>query len=150
MSPHTTLVTIACIYNPLQKTFLLTKRKEFGKEDKDYVTECWNFPGGGIQFKEDPEAALIREVKEELSADVNILALLPRIFSSVRHNWHGLLICYLCTIHTAAKITLNHESESFGWFTIEEIEKLPTLPHTSEIAKLAQKIHLIKYNNLIK
>ena len=34
----------------------------------------WTFPGGGIEFGEDPECAVVREVKEETGLDVEPLS----------------------------------------------------------------------------
>ena len=49
------------------------------KDDKILVTQrgygewkgWWEFPGGKIEDAETPEKALIREIHEELSADIN-------------------------------------------------------------------------------
>lgn len=132
-------VAIALIYDKKTGKFLMTQRREIDREDVDYG-HCWNFPGGGIQWGEDPKTALIREIKEELALEINIIMLIPHIFSPIRNNWHGLLICYLCEMKNInSPIVLNHESMDYKWYGLEEIKKLHTLPMAYEVAKEASK-----------
>ncbi|MBI4973139.1 NUDIX hydrolase [Candidatus Roizmanbacteria bacterium] len=132
-------VAIAIIYNKKTNKYLMTQRKEIDRDDVDYG-HCWNFPGGGIQWGEDPKVALTREINEELNVEINILTLIPRIFSPIRNNWHGLLICYLCEMKDIdAPIVLNHESMDHGWFSLEEIKKLKTLPLAYDVAIEAER-----------
>jgi len=133
-------VIIGVIADKTINKFLLTKRKEVDFEDKEYG-ECWHFPGGGIEFGEDPKTALNRELLEEIGVKVNILELVPEIFSPVRNNWQGILICYLCVLsNRESVIKLNHEATRYDWFTLKEIKSLPTLPFAYEIARCASNL----------
>jgi len=133
-------VAIAIIHK--NDRFLLTERKGTDPDDDKKMGRVWHFPGGGIEFGEEIENTLKREIQEELGLDVSIEQQLPKIYSAIRPCWHGLLIPFLCSIKGEEHIVLDHESFQSGWFSREEILKLHILPFVTEM--LEETVLLLK------
>ena len=72
---------------------VLIARRPEGKE----MAGLWEFPGGKVEPGETPEAALIREVREELGIDTAESCLAPFTFASHAYaDFHLLMPLYIC------------------------------------------------------
>ncbi len=86
------LLVAACALIDSDGRILLARRPE-GKK----MAGIWEFPGGKLAPGETPEAALIRELKEELGIDVTASCLAPFTFASHEYEkFHLLMPLYLC------------------------------------------------------
>lgn len=129
-------VAIAIIHK--DNKYLLTERKGNDPDDPP-GGRVWHFPGGGVEFGETVESALIREIKEELNLTIKMERQLSHTYSVIRPTWHGILIPYICSIIGEENIVLDHESFRYGWFTPKEVIKLHKLPFVQDMLDEAQK-----------
>jgi len=86
------VLVVACALVDTDGRVLICKRPE-GKA----LAGLWEFPGGKVEPGEGPEAALIREMDEELGITITASCLAPFVFASHSYEtFHLLMPLYLC------------------------------------------------------
>lgn len=102
---------------------VLVQRRPAGKA----MAGLWEFPGGKVERGETPEAALARELGEELGIFVAPGDLAPLTFASQRvGDRHMLLLLYRCTRWAGAPRALDADLQL--WRTPDDMEDLPMPP----------------------
>ena len=85
----------------------------------------WEFPGGKIELDETPEAAIVREIKEELETEVEVVELLD-VVEYDYPNFHLSMDCFICKIKSGDLVLKEHEAAK--WLTKETLGSVEWLP----------------------
>lgn len=85
----------------------------------------WEFPGGKIEPGECPQEALVREIREELDADIEVGELLETVEWDYP-DFHLKMHCFICSL-VSESVHLN-EHEAAAWLTRETLRSVKWLP----------------------
>lgn len=113
-----TIKVVAAVINHGDKIFVT--RRNYGDFEN-----MWEFPGGKIEPGETKEAALIREIKEELELDIKVSDFLIKVEYDYP-NFHLEMDCYLSSI-CGGELKLNAHNDA-KWTTIKELDTLTWVP----------------------
>ena len=91
------------------------------KHTKEYISLKWEFPGGKVEVGESREEALVREIREELSVDIEV----SEFLMTVEHTYpdfHLTMHVFKCVLNQG-QISLN-EHVALKWLSTDELDQL--------------------------
>lgn len=116
------LLVVACALVDVEGRVLLAQRPE-GKS----MAGLWEFPGGKLADGETPEAALIRELREELGIETREACLSPLFFASHAYEkFHLLMPLYICR-KWEGRVT-PREGQQLAWVRPQKLADYPMPP----------------------
>lgn len=90
----------------------------------------WEFPGGKVEPDETPEAALVREIREELATEISV----DRYVTTIEWDYpafHLSMRCYLCSVVSGSLTLLQHEAAA--WLDRAHLRTVQWLPADESI-----------------
>jgi 8-oxo-dGTP diphosphatase len=100
------ILVVACALVDADRRVLIAQRPQ-GKQ----LAGLWEFPGGKLEAGETPEAALIRELREELEIETKEACLAPLTFASHTYDdWHLMMPLYVCRKWQGTPVAKEHSA----------------------------------------
>lgn len=117
-----TVLVAAVALIDVEGRVLLAQRPE-GKS----MAGLWEFPGGKVESAETPEAALVRELHEEIGIDTWKSCLAPLTFASHSYEtFHLLMPLYACRKWQGTPMA--REGQSLAWVRPNRLRDYPMPP----------------------
>ncbi len=108
----------AFILNDKEELLMVLRAKNAKAEPN-----TWMIPGGSIDFNEKIEDAVMREIKEEIGVDIEIVDLLNvvnHILPEEKQHW--LSPTFICRIKSGTpKIMEPHKHNGLRWFKLDDM-----------------------------
>ncbi|MBI1215636.1 MAG: 8-oxo-dGTP diphosphatase MutT [Alphaproteobacteria bacterium] len=110
MAPPAKIVHVAAVVLVDADGRVLLAQRPEGKA----LAGLWEFPGGKIEPGETPEAALVRELEEELGIDTKASCLAPLTFASHRYDdFHLFMPVFVCRVWKG--VVTSREGQGLAW-----------------------------------
>ncbi len=107
----------------------------------------WEFPGGKIKKDESQEEALIREIKEELKADIYVVDYLTTV-NYEYPNFNLIMHAYICSLESDPKFVYHNdtelEHENMAWLEPDDLDSLDWLPADIEVIERYKFLRRVK------
>lgn len=97
----------------------------------------WEFPGGKVEPGETSQEALVREIKEELDADIIVGDLLTTVEYDYP-TFHLSMDCFWVTLVEGSKMKLL-EHEAAKWLAMDELDEVEWLPADVNVVEAIKK-----------
>ena len=139
------IVAVVGVVFDVNNKVLLSQRNQ---PQTPYAHDKWQFPGGGMEFGEDPIETVKREVKEETGIDIELLSEKPVLHSSnlsmPEEDIH-LVVLGFPARYVSGEINVSADSETKDakWCDAEKIDFSVCIPEAEPIFKKLQENRLL-------
>ena len=118
-APKRMVLVVACALVDADGRVLIAQRPE-GKA----MAGLWEFPGGKVEPGETPEAAIVRELAEELGIETKTACLAPLTFASHSYDdFHLLMPLYVCRRFWGTPRPIEHQA--LKWVRPQKLRDYP-------------------------
>lgn len=129
MSANTLIVAAGVVVH--ENRVLLTQRKKGG-----HLEGLWEFPGGKAEPNEDPRAALVRELEEELGIDTVAGEILDVTFHHYADVGRSVLLLFFAAeLRSTSPKPSARDVAAFRWASAGELATLTFPPADQEIVR---------------
>jgi 8-oxo-dGTP diphosphatase len=130
----TILFVVAAALTNESGAILLQKRPDHAS-----MGGLWEFPGGKVETGESAEAALVRELFEELGISVNAEDLIPETFASAPLGDRNLLLLLYRCVRWEGK-AMPHFASEIAWVHPRDMAALPMPPADYPLVERLKRI----------
>ena len=111
------------------------------RPENKILPNFWEFPGGKVKINESPDDAIVREIKEELSLNIDKKSLKPISFNTYTYDqFHAIIFFYICRNWNGSP--LSKKNHQIIWTEIDKLKRYKFLPGSNKF--------ILELNDLFK
>ena len=130
MEDYRTVKVVAAVIRRGNKIF--ATQRGYG-EYKD----GWEFPGGKVELGESPRDALVREIREELDADITVGDKIVTVNLDYT-DFYLSMDCFWASLNEGEQLKLL-EHEAARWLSCDELDSVEWLPADVKVVEAIRK-----------